>query len=157
MNDKNYLTQMEIAYQRLYDLINDQETKATRMITITGVIFSLQSSVLFPKLLAFHTPLIILLFSVIAYLISVIWFIKVLTVDTIGVFPTNNAVEKCYCYEYSEEEYINGFLGDYNDSMNQNKKLSDNKGKYLKYGFYFFICALILSIFSLGMVVLSYV
>ena len=152
MDDKISMENMKIAYNIVGDTIGDLDNKAYQLITIIGVMFTLQVTLLSQKCSGLSK--IFLIFSLICYAISAMLFVKSSFVKGYQVYPTNESVKFHYEEDVSMEEYYSGAIGDYYDVINYNRDFIDKKSFDMKFGFYFFIFGLILTLMTIIFVVI---
>ena len=143
MDDTTTMENMHLAYKRVEDGIKDLDNKSFHMISIIGIMMTLQLT-LIP-----HTTTIsniFLILSLILYFISILLFIM--------IYPTNESV--CYHYEYdvSHDYYISEAVGDYDSAIEYNRNIIQEKGMTSKYAFYFFIAGLFSTLLTVGFMLL---
>ena len=147
MDDTITMENMHLAYKRIEDGIKDIDNKSFQMISIIGIMITLQVTII-PQLNTIST--ISLILSLITYFISVLLFIKAYILKNYMIYPTNKSV--CYHYEYdvSNDEYMAGAVGDYDNVIKHNNEIIIEKGITSKHGFYCFIFGLFLTILTVG-------
>lgn len=151
MDDIITMQNMKTAYQIIDDGIRDIDNKSFQMISILGVMMTVQVTVL-PKNVS-TIGAIFLIFSLISYLLSAVLFTKSCIIKKYKIYPTNESV--CYHYEYdvSLDDYVSEAVGDYDEAIEYNRKIIDEKGTDSRYAFYFFILGLFLTILTVGSIV----
>lgn len=155
MDDYIYITQMELAYKNISNDNTEVNQKAGIMIGIIGVMFSIQSTIIvslypFTNILSY-----IFIGSLFCYLISIVYFIKNLSVKEYLSLPSPDAVVKYYEEEYTTESFYSTMLGNYQWVINNNMSVVNLKSKYSKKGFTCFCFGLILlTLFFIGYLIL---
>lgn len=152
MDDEISMENMKNAYNIVEDAIEDLNNKAYQLITIIGVMFTLQVSLLSQKCVGLSK--IFLIFSLICYALSSILFIKSSFVKGYQVYPTNESVKYHYEEDVPMEEYYSGAIGDYYEVISYNRDFIDKRSYDMKFGFYFFIFGLILTLMTIIFVVM---
>lgn len=94
MDDYIYITQMELAYKNISNDNTEVNQKAGIMIGIIGVMFSIQSTIIvslypFTNILSY-----IFIGSLFCYLISIVYFIKNLSVKEYLSLPSPDAMKE---------------------------------------------------------------
>lgn len=152
MDDSTTMENMKTAYQIIEEAIRDLDNKSFQMISILGIMITVQVTVLPNSVSTIGS--IFLIFSLISYFISALLFTKSCITRKYKIYPTNESV--CYHYEYdvTPEDYISGAVGDYDDAIKYNRKVIENKGIDSRYAFYFFMFGLFLTILTVGSIVI---
>ncbi|WP_295589386.1 hypothetical protein [uncultured Methanobrevibacter sp.] len=153
MDDNITMQNMKTAYQIIEDGIRDLDNKSFQMISILGIMMTVQVTVLPNTVTAIGA--VFLLFSLISYFISALLFIKSCIIKEYKIYPTNESV--CYHYEYdvSLDDYVSGAVGDYDEAIEYNRRIIHEKGVDSRYAFYFFILGLFLTILTVGSIVIA--
>lgn len=155
MDDFIYIEDMKLEMNNLNNVNNEIESKAYNMIAITGILLGLQGTLL--NSYPFTTIWLDLLFilPIIAFLISIYFFITNLQVKGYHLLPCSEGVIKYYEEEYSQEDYISTMLGNYEWAINKNTQIINTKSQFNKKGLYCFeIGLLFISIFCIGFMIL---
>lgn len=152
MDDKISMENMKKAYDIVDDTIKDLDNKSFQLISIIGVMFTLQVTMLSPVCTGLGK--IFLIFSLIGYVISAILFIKSCFIKQYQVYPTNDAVKYHFENDVSMDEYYSGAMGDYYEVINYNRELIDENSVDVMFGFYFFVFGLVLTLMTIISVVL---
>ena len=147
MDDKISMENMKRAYNIVDDTIGDLNNKSYQLITIIGVMFTLQVTILSQNSVGLSNVFLIL--SLIMYAISTILFARSSFIKEYKVYPTNESVKYHYEQDVSLEEYYSGAIGDYYDVINYNREFINKKSLDMKRGFYFFILGLILTVLTI--------
>lgn len=144
---------MKKSYQLVDDSIRSLDNKSVQMISIIGVMFTIQVSVLPENVSSWGT--IFFVFSLITYFISAMLFIKSCMTREYKFHPTPKTV--CHHYEddVTDEEYISEYIGESEYVINHNLNIVKIKGNDSKFGFYFFAFGLILTLFTVIYVVIT--
>lgn len=152
MDDNITIENMHTAYQRIDEGIRDLDNKSFQMISILGVMITVQVTVLPTNVSTIGA--IFLIFSLISYFISTLLFIKSCIIKKYKIYPTNESV--CYHYEYdvSLDDYVSEAVGDYDEAIEYNRRIINEKGNDSRYAFYFLILGLLLTIFTVGSIVI---
>lgn len=142
MDDFVYLDWMKNAYE-----VNEQNTrsidsKAYSMVGIIGAILTIQSSFLLNLVPTTSTKYLFVV-SLIAYFVSILFFVLCVLNRKYAFYPTAKAVEHVYCEDVSDERFISGFMGDYKNVINHNFDILLKKSKLLFLGFVSFIFGLV--------------
>ena len=155
MDDKLSMENMKLAYDIVYDTISDLNNKSFQLISIIGVMFTLQVTILSPMCKGLEK--IFLILSLIGYVISAILFIKSCFIKNYKVYPTNESVKYHYEENVSMDDYYSGSIGDYYEVINYNRNVIDKQAKDVKFGFYFFVIGLILTLMTIISMVIIWV
>lgn len=145
MDDFIFLEWMKVAYEVVEENNRNIDDKSIRMITIIGAMFTIQATL--TSYLICNPPvhiLIIFLASLLSYLFSCILFICSISIRKFEAFPTNDSIIHTYEKNFNEEDFVNGFLGDYNEALKNNENILAQKGQFACWGFFFFSLGLIM-------------
>ena len=152
MDDLINVENMKRSYQIVDDTISSLDNKSVQMISIIGLMFTIQVTVL-PGLVSSFGSLL-LIGSLISYFISAFLFIKSCIVRRYKFHPTPETV----CHHYEDdvdiEEYISEYIGECDYVINHNLEIVKSKGVDSQFGFYFFILGLFLTLLTVCSVVL---
>lgn len=153
MDDLINVENMKQSYQIVDDTIQSLDNKSVQMISIIGIMFTIQVTVLPENVSSFGS--ILLIFSLIAYFISAFLFIKSCITRKYKFHPTPETV--CHHYEddVSEDDYISEYIGECDHVINFNLSIIQQKGVDSQFGFYFFSIGLLLTLLTVCSVVLS--
>lgn len=155
MDDFVYIEDMKLEMNILNRSNNEIESKAYNMIAITGVLLGLQGTLLNSYPFTNFVLDILFMLPIIAFLISIYFFIKNLQVKGYHVLPCAEGVVKYYEEEYCEEEYISTMIGNYEWVINENTEVINSKSEFNKKGLYCFeVGLLFISIFCMGFMIL---
>lgn len=152
MDDLINVENIKRSYQIVDDTIQNLDNKSVQMISIIGIMFTIQVTILPGNVSSFGS--IFLIFSLISYFISAFLFIKSCIVRKYKFYPTPETV--CHHYEddVPEEEYISEYIGECDHVINFNLNILKQKGGDSQFGFYFFSLGLFLTLLTVSSVVL---
>lgn len=152
MDDLINVENMKTSYRIVDESIQSLDNKAVQMISIIGIMFTIQVTIL-PNIV-YSIGVITLVLSLISYFLSAGLFIKSCMVKQYKFYPTPETV----CHHYEDdvtcEEYISEFIGESEYVVNYNLNVANGKGEYSKFGFYFFALGLFLTLITVISVVI---
>lgn len=152
MDDLINVENIKKAYQIVDDTNQSLDNKSVQMISIIGIMFTIQVTVLPSNVSSFGS--ILLISSLMAYFISALLFIKSCIVRKYKFYPTHETV--CHHYEddVSTEDFISEYIGECDHVINYNLRIIKSKGEYSQIAFYFFSIGLLLTLLTVSSVVL---
>lgn len=153
MDDLINIENLKKTYQIVDDSLQSLDNKSVQMISIIGVMFTIQVTILPNNVSSFGS--IFLIFSLIAYFFSAALFIKSCITREHKFHPTPKTV----CHHYEDDvdidEYISEYIGEGIYVINCNLDMVKEKGIDSKFGFYFFALGLLLTLLTVISVVIK--
>lgn len=148
-NRQRYLLDLMIkCYDGEDQRIRDVDGKSSQMIAILGVMFSVQTTFLASLINPPFKSILILFFLIplFFYLLAIFYLIQSVNFKTFEVLPEQNALVEYYEEEKSYSEIVSILLGNYQETINSNTKVIDDKADKSEKGLKFLLHGVIFTI-----------